>query len=303
MSYFKHHVFFCCNQRAEGETCCANHDAVALQTTPRTASGPSASTAGGRSASTRPAAWAAATTARCWSFTPKPGTPSSTGTTSTRSSPSTCRKRQPRRRTPEDLTMATTETATHQRPRRQDRADHRRPRAGARHRAGVPPHPLFPRRSNTNKVAHTWPAGLPATSATRRCGPTSAAWAGEGSHDHGVAENRRHAGGDQLAQSRWGGMPWRWAASPAATCRPASPRGWPTASPRPGASCWSAPPPAGERRAQLPDPAGARPQPGDPTARRTNRAPRQRARLGRTPGAAGDRRNRRRPFLPRPPCT
>lgn len=32
MSYFKHHVFFCCNQRAEGETCCANHDAVALQT-------------------------------------------------------------------------------------------------------------------------------------------------------------------------------------------------------------------------------------------------------------------------------
>ena len=32
MSYFKHHVFFCCNQRAEGETSCANHDAVALQT-------------------------------------------------------------------------------------------------------------------------------------------------------------------------------------------------------------------------------------------------------------------------------
>jgi hypothetical protein len=32
MSYFTHHVFFCCNQRAEGETCCANHDAVELQT-------------------------------------------------------------------------------------------------------------------------------------------------------------------------------------------------------------------------------------------------------------------------------
>ena len=29
MSYFTHHVFFCCNQRAEGETSCANHDAVA----------------------------------------------------------------------------------------------------------------------------------------------------------------------------------------------------------------------------------------------------------------------------------
>ncbi|KZE27296.1 (2Fe-2S) ferredoxin [Crenobacter luteus] len=24
MSYFKHHVFICCNQRAEGEACCAN---------------------------------------------------------------------------------------------------------------------------------------------------------------------------------------------------------------------------------------------------------------------------------------
>ena len=32
MSYFTHHVFFCCNPRAEGETSCANHDAVALQT-------------------------------------------------------------------------------------------------------------------------------------------------------------------------------------------------------------------------------------------------------------------------------
>ena len=32
MSYFQHHVFFCCNQRAEGETSCANHGAVELQT-------------------------------------------------------------------------------------------------------------------------------------------------------------------------------------------------------------------------------------------------------------------------------
>ena len=30
MSYFKHHVFFCCNQRPEGETCCAAHGAVEL---------------------------------------------------------------------------------------------------------------------------------------------------------------------------------------------------------------------------------------------------------------------------------
>ncbi len=32
MSYFKHHVFFCCNQREPGDTCCANQDAVAMQT-------------------------------------------------------------------------------------------------------------------------------------------------------------------------------------------------------------------------------------------------------------------------------
>jgi (2Fe-2S) ferredoxin len=32
MSYFKHHVFFCCNQRQPGETCCNNHKASAMQT-------------------------------------------------------------------------------------------------------------------------------------------------------------------------------------------------------------------------------------------------------------------------------
>ena len=32
MSYFKHHVFFCCNQRAEGEGCCNDLGATAAQT-------------------------------------------------------------------------------------------------------------------------------------------------------------------------------------------------------------------------------------------------------------------------------
>jgi (2Fe-2S) ferredoxin len=32
MSYFKHHVFFCCNQRGEGETCCNSHGASEMQT-------------------------------------------------------------------------------------------------------------------------------------------------------------------------------------------------------------------------------------------------------------------------------
>ena len=32
MSYFKHHVFFCCNQRAAGESCCNDHKAGELQT-------------------------------------------------------------------------------------------------------------------------------------------------------------------------------------------------------------------------------------------------------------------------------
>lgn len=30
MSFFKRHVFFCLNQRAEGETSCANHGAQAM---------------------------------------------------------------------------------------------------------------------------------------------------------------------------------------------------------------------------------------------------------------------------------
>ncbi len=32
MSYFKHHVFFCCNQRPAGERCCNDFQASALQT-------------------------------------------------------------------------------------------------------------------------------------------------------------------------------------------------------------------------------------------------------------------------------
>ena len=29
MSYYKHHIFFCLNQRSGGEACCATHDAQA----------------------------------------------------------------------------------------------------------------------------------------------------------------------------------------------------------------------------------------------------------------------------------
>ena len=31
MSYYKRHVFFCCNQRAAPEACCANHGSIELQ--------------------------------------------------------------------------------------------------------------------------------------------------------------------------------------------------------------------------------------------------------------------------------
>jgi (2Fe-2S) ferredoxin len=31
MSYFEKHLFFCCNQRAPGETCCSNHDAPKIR--------------------------------------------------------------------------------------------------------------------------------------------------------------------------------------------------------------------------------------------------------------------------------
>jgi (2Fe-2S) ferredoxin len=31
MSYYQKHLFFCCNQRAEGARCCQDHDAQALR--------------------------------------------------------------------------------------------------------------------------------------------------------------------------------------------------------------------------------------------------------------------------------
>lgn len=31
MSYYKHHVFFCTNQREPGAQCCGNHDAQAMR--------------------------------------------------------------------------------------------------------------------------------------------------------------------------------------------------------------------------------------------------------------------------------
>ena len=31
MSHYKHHVFFCCNQREPGENCCQNHKADELR--------------------------------------------------------------------------------------------------------------------------------------------------------------------------------------------------------------------------------------------------------------------------------
>jgi (2Fe-2S) ferredoxin len=31
MSYYRHHVFFCCNQREDGRACCNNHGAQAMR--------------------------------------------------------------------------------------------------------------------------------------------------------------------------------------------------------------------------------------------------------------------------------
>jgi len=31
MSYYKHHVFFCCNQREEGKACCNDHGAAEMR--------------------------------------------------------------------------------------------------------------------------------------------------------------------------------------------------------------------------------------------------------------------------------
>lgn len=30
MSFFQHHVFICCNQRDNGQTCCNNHNAIKM---------------------------------------------------------------------------------------------------------------------------------------------------------------------------------------------------------------------------------------------------------------------------------
>lgn len=31
MSYYTHHVFFCCNQRTDGRACCNNHDSQEMR--------------------------------------------------------------------------------------------------------------------------------------------------------------------------------------------------------------------------------------------------------------------------------
>ena len=31
MSYYRQHVFFCCNEREGPEACCANHDSIGMQ--------------------------------------------------------------------------------------------------------------------------------------------------------------------------------------------------------------------------------------------------------------------------------
>jgi hypothetical protein len=71
MSYYKHHIFFCLNQRENGEACCADHDAQAPSTTARRASRPRAWPGRAACASTRPAAWTAAPAARWPWSTPK----------------------------------------------------------------------------------------------------------------------------------------------------------------------------------------------------------------------------------------
>lgn len=70
MSYFKHHVFFCCNQRPDGESCCNALGATEAQTYAKDRIGREASglKGKGKSASTRPAAWIVATTVRSSSF-------------------------------------------------------------------------------------------------------------------------------------------------------------------------------------------------------------------------------------------
>jgi hypothetical protein len=90
MSYFKHHVFFCCNQRGEGETCCNNAGATAAQTYAKDRIGELRLKGVGKVRINRPAASTAATADRCWwSIRKTSGTATSTTKTSRKSSRST----------------------------------------------------------------------------------------------------------------------------------------------------------------------------------------------------------------------
>ena len=88
MSYYEHHVFFCCNQREPGaKVCCNGAGATELREYAKGKVKELKLAGKGRCASIRPAASIAAKRARSSSSTrTRPGTPMSTRKTSTRSS-------------------------------------------------------------------------------------------------------------------------------------------------------------------------------------------------------------------------
>jgi hypothetical protein len=66
MSHFKHHVFFCTNQRAAGEACCNNHGASDMRAYAKDKVKALGASCRARCASTPPAASTAANRGRCW---------------------------------------------------------------------------------------------------------------------------------------------------------------------------------------------------------------------------------------------
>ena len=64
MSYYRHHVFFCLNQRDGGENCCNNHGATELLAYAKKRIKELKLNGRGLCGSTRPAAWTAATRGR-----------------------------------------------------------------------------------------------------------------------------------------------------------------------------------------------------------------------------------------------
>ena len=305
MSYYQHHIFFCLNQRDNGEACCAQHDAQAgfdhCKSRVKAAglAGPGGvrvnkagcldRCAGGPVAVVYPeAVWYTYVDQqrhrRDRRVAPEERPGRRAPAAGARRRPLSARRMNSRRRSAR-LSPA--------RRRARMRASTRRPAAPRGVAVVCHPHPQHGGTMD-NKVVQTLARAFVQLRLPRACASTSAASARrDGALGRRPRRDRRCAGGDRRAPRRrpaaGAGRLFlrrlRRGAAPRRGCRTsAQPSGW----------CWSA-----RRRQTLRRGAGAGRHAGDPRRGRRRGAAGGHARLGAAAGAAGDRGSRRRPFLPR----